>query len=401
MVLAETTGERDLPRYFTHVFARAKQVPRGRLEIALPDGRCFVAEGGAPGPQARLEVVNPDVFARLLREGDLGFCEAYMDGWWRTPDLFAFLDYVHAAEAEMLDGFPTIGLVRLFERLRHRLRDNSRGQAKRNIAAHYDLGNEFYALWLDRTMTYSSARFDGPGESLEAAQQRKYATLLEAMQVRPGEHVLEIGCGWGGFAEFAARQGLRVTGLTISREQHDFARARIAKAGFADQVDIRLEDYRDARGDYDGIASIEMFEAVGEKYWPVFFDALRARLRPGRIAALQVICVQDARFEIYRRGVDFIQKHIFPGGMLPSQSALAREIERAGLQLRGSEGFGESYSATLRRWHAAFTRNWDAVAALGFDERFRRMWEFYLCACAATFSSGNCDVRQVAVQRTA
>jgi cyclopropane-fatty-acyl-phospholipid synthase len=220
------------------------------------------------------------------------------------------------------------------------------------------------------------------------------------MGARPGDHVLEIGCGWGGFAEYAARErGLRVTGLTISKAQHDYAVERIARAGLADRVEIRLRDYRDERGVYDGIASIEMFEAVGERYWPVYFDSLRERLKPGANATLQIITVQDRRFEIYRKGVDFIQKYIFPGGMLPSPTALRREIERAGLALRGSIEFGESYSQTLRRWHDAFISRWDEIARMGFDDRFRRMWEMYLTSCAAAFRFGNCDVTQITVAR--
>ncbi|MCL4187438.1 MAG: cyclopropane-fatty-acyl-phospholipid synthase family protein [Rhodobacteraceae bacterium] len=401
-VLTTTRGQDRLPRYFAPVFEVAQGLRAGRLDIVLPDGRRFRAEGREPGPAAELAVVNPDLFGRLLREGDLGFLEAYMDGWWTTPDLQAFMDVMLAGHDDVYDGFPGRALVRLYEQLRHWLRSNSRGQARRNIARHYDLGNDFYRLWLDETMTYSSALFRTGQEPLETAQLQKYAALLDRMEARPGDHILEIGCGWGGFAEFAARErGTRVTGLTISKAQHDFAAARIARAGLADRVAIRLQDYRDERGTYDAIASIEMFEAVGERYWPVYFATLRDRLRPGGNAALQIITVTDRRFELYRRGVDFIQKYIFPGGMLPSPSALRREIERAGLALRGSAEFGDSYSQTLRRWHETFNARWDEIAHMGFDERFRRMWNVYLTACAATFKGGNCDVTQITVARPA
>ncbi|SEO88856.1 cyclopropane-fatty-acyl-phospholipid synthase [Salinihabitans flavidus] len=402
MILTSTKGQRDLPRYFARVFDAAGKINSGRIDFMMPDGRVFRAEGPNPGPVAVLNIHNADTFARLIREGDLGFCDAYIEGWWSTPDLQAFLDFLQSDNDALYDGFPGMGLVRFFERIRHLLRSNSRKQARKNISYHYDLGNEFYQLWLDETMTYSSAKFDSGQEDLEAAQTAKYAALVDQMGVQPGDHILEIGCGWGGFAEFAARErGLRVTGLTISREQLNYARQRIEKAGLSDKVEFRLQDYRDERGTYDGIASIEMFEAVGEKYWPVYFETLKARLKPGGNATLQIITLDEKRFESYRKGVDFIQKYIFPGGMIPSRSALSREIQDAGLKVLRSIEFGESYSQTLRRWHQSFNDKWDEVAALGFDDRFRRMWNFYLTSCAAAFHSGNCDVTQITVTRSA
>ncbi|MCB2094789.1 MAG: class I SAM-dependent methyltransferase [Rhodobacteraceae bacterium] len=399
-VLHTTDGQENLPRYFAQVFRVAGGVNRGRLDFVLADGRRFRVEGPAPGPVAEIHIHDADVFARLIREGDLGFCEAYLDGGWSTPDLMSFMDFVHADNEAIYDGFPGMGLVRFYERIRHLLRSNSKRQARRNIAYHYDLGNEFYSLWLDRTMTYSSALFRSGQESLEAAQLAKYASMVDRMGVKPGDHVLEIGCGWGGFAEFAARErGLRVTGLTISQAQLDYARDRIARAGLSEQVEFRLQDYRDERGIYDGIASIEMFEAVGERYWHAYFETLRERLKPGRQATLQIITLQEKRFEIYRKGVDFIQKYIFPGGMLPSKSALQGEIGRAGLKLVESFDFGESYSQTLRRWHELFNARWDDVARMGFDARFKRMWNFYLASCAGAFHGGNCDVTQITVMK--
>ncbi|WP_323769239.1 cyclopropane-fatty-acyl-phospholipid synthase family protein [Antarctobacter sp.] len=401
MHLTDTIGQADLPRYFTRVFDLARRMQRGRLDFVLRDGRVFRAEGRVAGPVAELHLLNNDIFARLIREGDLGFCEAYLDEWWSTPDLIGFLDLVHANE-EMFDGYPGGGLVRAWERLRFWLQSNSKRQAKKNIAHHYDLGNAFYGLWLDDSMTYSSALFGTGQESLEKAQELKYASMIDQMGAMPGDHVLEIGCGWGGFAEYAARErGLRVTGLTISREQFVYAQDRIARAGLSDRVDFKLQDYRDERGSYDGIASIEMFEAVGQKYWPVYFETVRERLKPGKSATLQIITVQHKRWEVYRRGVDFIQKYIFPGGMLPSPVVLRQEVEQAGLQVVRSLEFGESYSQTLRRWHDTFNTRWEDISALGFDERFRRMWNFYLASCAATFHSGNCDVTQITIAKPA
>ncbi len=399
-VLTTVKGQSGLPRYFAAAFAVARRLQHGRLDFVLPDGRRFRCEGPAPGPVAELTVHNPDTFARLVRDGDLGFCEAYIDGWWSTPDLQAFMDLIHHDNDAVYDGYPGIRLIRAWERLRFWWQANSRGQAKRNIAYHYDLGNDFYRLWLDDTMTYSSALFRTGQESLERAQAAKYASMVDRMGARAGDHVLEIGCGWGGFAEYAARErGLRVTGLTISRAQYDYAVARIARAGLADRVEIKLQDYRDERGLYDGIASIEMFEAVGERYWPAYFDTLKACLKSGRHATLQIITVADRRWESYRRGVDFIQKYIFPGGMLPSPKALLREVERAGLRLKDHVEFGPSYSQTLRRWHETFNARWDEVARMGFDDRFRRMWNMYLTSCASTFASNNCDVTQITVTR--
>jgi cyclopropane-fatty-acyl-phospholipid synthase len=402
MALTSLANQTGLPRYFSHVFDMAQGMERGRLDMILPDGRRFRAEGAEPGPVAEVQLNDPDIFARLIREGDLGFCEAYLDEGWSTPDLMAFLDLVHANEDSLFDGFPGQGMVRAWEKFRFWMVRNSKRQARKNIAHHYDLGNDFYGLWLDETMTYSSALFETGQESLESAQIAKYAALVDAMEAKPGDHVLEIGCGWGGFAEYAAKErGLRITGLTLSKEQLDYAQARVQRAGLADRVEIKLQDYRDERGIYDGIASIEMFEAVGEKYWPVYFDSVRGRLRPGANASLQVITVQHKRWEVYRKGVDFIQKYIFPGGMLPSPEVLRREVERAGLQVVKSIEFGESYSTTLRRWHDVFNDRWDEVASLGFDDRFRRMWNFYLASCAATFRSGNCDVTQITIKRPA
>jgi len=400
-VLTGVEGVRELPRYFATAFEVAGRLAEGRLDFVLPDGRRFRVEGKAPGIAAEIRIHNADLFSRLVREGDLGFCDAYLDGWWTTPDLQAFLDLVQRrANNPVQDSYPGLSLLRAYERLRFWLQSNSKSQARKNISYHYDLGNDFYRLWLDETMTYSSAIFENPQESLEAAQWRKYASMVDQMGAEPGEHVLEIGCGWGGFAEYAAKErGLKVTALTISQAQHDFAVDRIARAGLSDKVEIKLQDYRDERGSYDGIASIEMFEAVGERYWPVYFQTLRDRLKPGRHATLQIITIADDRFRAYRKGVDFIQKYIFPGGMLPSPAVLRAEVEKAGLAVKGSIEFGESYSLTLRRWHETFTERWSEVRKLGFDDRFKRMWDFYLASCAGAFQGGNCDVTQITVTR--
>ena len=399
-VLTSTNNQQNLPRYFARVFDLVGKLNSGRVDFILPDGRRFRAEGSKPGPVAEVTINNPDVFARLVREGDLGFCDAYLDGWWTTPDLQAFMDFIHADNDDMYDGFPGMALVRAWEKARFWFQSNTKRQALKNISYHYDLGNDFYSLWLDDTMTYSSALFNTSQESLEKAQIAKYASMVDQMGVKPGDHVLEIGCGWGGFAEYAAKErGLKVTGLTISKEQLEYAKKRIKSKGLSDKVNLKLQDYRDETGVYDGVASIEMFEAVGEKYWPVYFDKIKQCLKPGKQATLQIITIQDARWEVYRKSVDFIQKYIFPGGMLPSPSVLRKEVHKAGLSVQHSIEFGKSYSQTLRRWFEVFNNKWDNISAMGFDDRFRRMWNFYLTSCAATFESGNCDVTQITLQK--
>ena len=353
MILTTTEGQKDLPRYFAIAFKIAKKGRNGKIDFVLDDGRIFRADSKCPGPVCEIRMHDTGIFERLLREGQLGFCDAYLDGQWSTPDLQAFMDYIHADNDEIFDSFPGQRLVQMYERFRFWMRRNSKGQAVKNISYHYDLGNDFYSLWLDKTMTYSSAIFESGQESLENAQIAKYASMVDQMGVTAGDHVLEIGCGWGGFAEYAAKtHGLKVTCLTISKEQLKYAQNRINAAGLQHMVDFKLQDYRDETGVYDGIASIEMFEAVGEKYWPSYFETLHDRLKPGANATLQIITVQHARYEIYRKSVDFIQKYIFPGGMLPSPVVLREQVEKAGLQVVKSIEFGCNFRQTLSISHS-------------------------------------------------
>ncbi|MDF2231610.1 cyclopropane-fatty-acyl-phospholipid synthase [Albimonas sp. CAU 1670] len=401
-LLSTTRGQQGLPRWFASVFDVVERIETGSLTFVLPDGRSFKAQGTRPGPEGVVLVRDATVFSRLIRDGEMGFAEAYMDGAWDSPDLQAVLDVALMNNEVIARPFAGAGLVRMIARLRHWMNRNTKSGSKRNIAAHYDLGNPFYSRWLDESMTYSSALFSGTQESLEAAQRNKYAAICDAIGAPEGGHVLEIGCGWGGFAEYAAgTRGLNVTALTISQAQHDFAKERIFKAGLADKVDVVIRDYRDERGTYDGVASIEMFEAVGEKFWPVYFGALHDRLKPDARASLQIITIHDRLFDGYRKGVDFVQKYIFPGGMLPSPSALSDQVRRAGLEAVGSIEFGDSYSETLRRWRDRFEDAWHEIAPMGFDDRFRRMWNFYLASCAACFMAGTTDVTQVTLRRPA
>ncbi len=400
MIYTTVTGQKNLPRYFHPVFKLCSKLNTGRLDFELPDGRVFRVQGTKPGPVAYVKINDNDIFARLIRDGDLGFSEAYMDGAWETPDLQAFMDFVHADNGDLYDGFPGMGLVRKWEQFRFWLQSNSKKQARKNISHHYDLGNDFYGLWLDDSMTYSSAIFEQGDNSLEMAQRAKYASMVDQMGAQPGDHILEIGCGWGGFAEYAAKErGLKVTGLTISKEQLKYAQDRMKRNGLQDLVELKLQDYRDETGTYDGIASIEMFEAVGQKYWPIYFDKVKQCLKPGKNATLQIITIQDARWDVYRNTVDFIQKYIFPGGMLPSPTVLRQEVVKAGLEVEKSIEFGKSYAQTLRMWHETFNNRWDQIEKMGFDDRFRRMWNFYLTSCASTFEYGNCDVTQITIKK--
>lgn len=373
----------------------------GQLLIVLPDGRrlCFQ---GTEGEESGTLIVQDLRFAkRLLTGGGIGFAEAYLDGWWDSPDLGALITVIahnNAAIGEQMRGKLW---VRMLEGIRHNMfRRNSRRGARKNIHHHYDLGNAFYTEWLDETMTYSSAKFASDGEPLAEAQQNKYRALAESMGLRPGNHVLEVGSGWGGFAEFAASEiDCHVTGITISTEQYEYARRRMFEKGLNEKVDIRLQDYRDVAEQYDNVASIEMFEAVGEQYWPVFFGKLRDRLAPGGTAGLQIITIADAQFDAYRTGSDFIQRYIFPGGMLPSVTALREQVACAGLQWRDAITFGYDYAETLLQWRQRFLARWPEISEQGFDERFRRLWTYYLAYCEGGFRSGNTDVTQICLAR--
>lgn len=372
----------------------------GDVTFVTPDGRILRVRSESGGPSAVIRIRNFRFIRRALLAGDIGFAEAYAAGEWETPDLTAVLS-VFSLNFQNLthvtEGNPLVGVLNF---VGHLLNANSRKGSRRNIHAHYDLGNAFYSRWLDPSMTYSSARYQPGVDSLEAAQKAKYESLARRMELSEGQHALEIGCGWGGFAEFAASQiGARVTGITISREQHDYARQRMFEAGLAEKVDIRLIDYRDVSGQFDSVASIEMFEAVGEKYWPTYFRAVHDRLRPGGRAGLQIITIQDDLFEGYRRRADFIQRYIFPGGMLISESRLKAETAVAGLSWSEPDRFGQDYGVTLAEWKQRFGAAWEEIRRLGFDERFRRIWDFYLSYCEAGFRTGRTDVVQVGLSR--
>ena len=383
------------------VLALAARVNTGELAITLPHGGERFFKGTQAGPGAALRVHHPRALRRILLGGTLAFAEAYMEGDCDSPNLAALVEFVIRNEAALLTALDGQRWSRALQRLGHLLRPNSKRGSRRNIARHYDLGNDFYALWLDPSMTYSSAVFERPGESFEAAQDNKYRRMAELAAIGPNDRVLEVGCGWGGFCSWAAREiGCRITAVTISPAQYDFAARRLQAEGLGGQVDLRLQDYRDLDGSFDKIVSIEMLEAVGEKYWPRYFATLRDRLVPGGRAALQVITIADDLFETYRKDVDFIQRYIFPGGLLPSPGRLRDQVRGAGLEWQGCESFGLHYAHTLKIWRRAFETAWPQVRALGFDERFRRMWRYYLAYCEAGFKTGRIDVLQAALAKS-
>ena len=373
----------------------------GTLDMVMPDGKTFRFGGIEPGPYARMFIHDTAFADKVAKGGDIGIADAYLAGMWSADNLETFLELFCRNQQviqKLLDGKP---LVRLMQMVRHWMNRNTRSGSKRNIHAHYDLGNKFYSTWLDRTMTYSSGIFAEGDNDLAAAQTRKYRELARQMHIGPEHHVLEIGCGWGGFAEFAAKEiGCKVTGLTISQEQFDFATKRIADAGLSDRVEIKLQDYRDEKGMYDRVASIEMFEAVGEAYWSTYFKQVHDRLKSGGIAGLQVITIKEALFANYKKELDFIRRYIFPGGMLPTATIMRELGDRYGLKLAADRMFGIDYARTLAHWRDTFLEKWPSLTLLGFDERFRRMWEYYLSYCEAGFRAGTIDVRQMVYKKS-
>lgn len=364
----------------------------GQITIVAPAGNTVVLRGREAGYHATIVLHRWRAIRRLLTGGDLGFAEAYIDGDWSSPDLIGLLELA-MRNAEAIDGkLRGVAPIRLAHRLRHLLNANTPRGSRRNISFHYDLGNAFYERWLDPQMIYSSGLYRHGGQTLEEAQEAKLGRIVELLAPAEGDAVLEIGSGWGALALRLARLRTRVTGLTLSAEQLTWARDRAAEAGAAAHCTFELEDYRKITGRFDRVVSIEMLEAVGERYWPTYFAKLRDLLAAHGTAVLQVITIDEKRFEHYRRTTDFIQRHVFPGGMLPTKSAIVREADAAGLEVVGSETFGESYDWTLGEWRRRFLRAWPAIEQLGADLPFRRLWDYYLCYCAAGFRTGAIDV---------
>ena len=390
----ESAAERILLR-------AASRIRSGCLTVVLPDGRRRVFGDPASARRAEIRVLDAAAAGRLLLHGEMGAGEAYMDGQWTSPDLEALIELAAVNRSELaMGGAWWRRPLELPQRMAHRARRNSLRQARRNIAAHYDPGNDFYRLFLDESLTYSCAVFETPEQSLFDAQRAKYRRIAEGARLRAGMHVLEIGGGWGGFALYAAGElGCRVTSITISREQHDLARRRVQEAGLDHLVDVQFRDYREVVGRYDAVVSIEMLEAVGAEYFATYFEAVDRALKPGGRCSLQVITMPDAAYETQRRGVNWVQTYIFPGGLCPSLAVIEQSLHGTRLLLRSATDIAPSYARTLRAWRTRFLENLDAVRGLGFDDRFARMWEYYLALSEAGFATGLTQDQQIVLEK--
>lgn len=390
-----------VPRAMKFFLRLLESLSKGSLILSLPDGSVRHYGGPEHGTSAALRIHDDRFAAAVLRNAEIGLAEAYRDGWCTTPDLTKLLMLAIENEAALNRIFYANPVLNIAYRAAHWLRANTRRGSRRNIAAHYDLSNDFYGQWLDPTMSYSSAMFSGDATAdLKFAQEVKYQRIIDRLGISHTHHVLEIGCGWGGFAEYAARHaGAKVTGITISHAQLDYGLDRIRRAGLTDRVELKFCDYRDVTGEYDRIVSIEMFEAVGERYWADFFAVVTARLKSKGRALVQTITIADELFAQYRLRVDFIQRYIFPGGMLPSPSRFTAEVKRAGLAVLAQHNFGRDYADTLRRWRRQFAQKGTELDALGFDGAFQRLWQFYFCYCEAGFDSARTDVMQIELGR--
>ena len=397
---AETFPE-HLPTAAKLLYRVLRNLDTGVLTFTSPEGNSTTFRGAHDGPHADLRFADWDVAKEVLKSAEIGLAECYPDHRLFTSNLTAFLALCALNQRALEKVFYGKPLVALLFRIKHMLRGNTRSGSKKNISAHYDLSNDFYQLWLDRTMTYSAAVFDGNyALPLEFAQTAKYERILQVLNPQPGETILEIGSGWGGFAEHAAKtRGVKVHGITLSKQQLAFANARIAAAGLAQNATFEFIDYRDVTMQYDHIVSIEMFEAVGERFWPTYFKAVHDRLKPGGRAVVQAITIDDAAFPRYRATSDFIREYIFPGGMLAPVNRFISDANNAGLEAGEPYMFGKDYAETLRRWLESVNSQVEKIRPLGFDEKFLQIWRFYLCYCEAGFESGRTDVMQIMLTR--
>jgi cyclopropane-fatty-acyl-phospholipid synthase len=373
----------------------------GSVDLILPDGRKFHFQGKQKGPHGSLTIHNERVVRKFLLKGKLGFHESYLDGDWSSPNMATFFDVILRNEHSIKENLMGKSWMRALEWIGHLVQPNTKSGSRKNIYHHYDIGNDFYGRWLDPSMTYSSALFSSPDLSLEQAQRAKYQRILDQLQLKGHEHILEIGCGWGGFAHYAAEKfpSIKITAITISQAQYDYACQRLKQAGHSNRVEIILCDYRDIAGQFDHIVSIEMFEAVGEKYWPTYFSVLQEKLKSQGKAVLQIITINEKDFPAYRRTADYIQKYIFPGGMLPTLPILKDIAIQHGLKTQDMFHFGSDYARTLEMWNKKFQSAWPDIEGTRLDQRFKRLWEQYFAYCQAGFSTQTIDVIHHTVQK--
>lgn len=381
-----------LPFGISKILSLLDEIAQGTLKLTTPQG-LTIQLGHGNEPVADLQINHWSALKKIFRNGDIGLAECYRDGVIQTQDITSLLRFAIQNQKALDSAINGHKLIQAAYWLKHLLRTNTRKNSRNNVSAHYDLGNNFYHLWLDSSMTYSSAYFSGNHNlDLTTAQENKYQRILDLTGAKPGDRLLEIGCGWGGFTEYAAGKGIHVHGITLSTEQLNYAQRRIDKAGLSNLVQFELRDYRDLDDTYDHIVSIEMLEAVGERYWRTYFDQLKNLLRPNGKAAIQVITIRDDKFDHYRRRSDFIQQYIFPGGMLPSLEILNRVTKASSMRINKLALFGKDYAETLRRWRKAFEQQKNRIQSLGFDQKFIKLWRFYLCYCEAGFDENEIDV---------
>jgi len=385
----------NIPGEAKVILQSLSKIEFGSIEIISPEGMHFKYVGKNPGPSSDITVHNWNVFSEILNKSDIGLAETYINNLWTSHTIDQLIELAILNESVLSKAF--IGNLHkiIFYRLKHEARENTKSGSKSNIKAHYDLGNNFYSLWLDNTMTYSSALFTNGIEELSLAQSNKYQSMLDLVGAKPGDHIVEIGCGWGGFLEHAAKKKIKVTGITISDEQFQFAKDRIERLNLQEFASVQICDYRDLEGQFDHAVSIEMIEAVGEKYWDSYFSLFKRVLKPGGNFAIQAITMCDKNFESYRKGTDFIQQYVFPGGMLLSPKTIDRMLEKHQYQKLDQIYFGKDYAKTLNFWFNSFNQELDKVKAFGFDDQFVRLWNFYLKYCEGAFNSKRIDVTQV------
>jgi cyclopropane-fatty-acyl-phospholipid synthase len=401
--IAAFPPDAKLPAVARMFYGLMKRLDAGTLTFTSPDGHTTIFRGTHEGPVADLRFADWGVAKEAFKSADIGLAECYRDGRMMTSDLTAFLMLCTVNQSAFEQVFYGKPLVAMLFRIKHMLRHNHRANARKNISAHYDLSNDFYREWLDATMTYSSALFHGDTtQPMEQAQTAKYERILQVLHPQQGDTILEIGCGWGGFAEHAAKtRGVRVTGITLSTQQLAFAKQRIAAAGLDALVDLQLIDYRDVPGQFDHVVSIEMFEAVGERYWPTYFKTVHQRLKPGSRAVIQAITIAEDAFPRYRETSDFIREFIFPGGMLAPIPRFIADANKAGLAAGEPFRFGIDYAETLKWWLHRVNEKVASIRPMGFDDKFLQIWRFYLCYCEAGFRTGRTNVIQIELQRPA